>query len=199
MGKIFYIMGKSSSGKDTIYKMLIENERLDLKRIVPYTTRPIRLGERDGVEYHFTDINGMEKLQNENKIIESRSYNTVYGVWHYFTAKDEQIDLTHNDYLIIGTLQSYVNTRDYFGEDKVIPIYIDLDDGERLSRAIERERKQSQPKYEELCRRYLADAADFSEDNLKNAGITRCFENNDLNNCFDEICKYIMSFNDNLK
>jgi guanylate kinase len=194
MGKIFYIMGKSSSGKDTIYKMLIENEKLDLKRIVPYTTRPIRLGERDGVEYHFTDINGMEKLQNENKIIESRSYNTVYGVWHYFTAKDEQIDLVHNDYLIIGTLQSYVNTRDYFGEDKVIPIYIDLDDGERLSRAIERERKQSQPKYEELCRRYLADAADFSEDNLKNAGITRCFENNDLNNCFDEICKYIMSF-----
>jgi guanylate kinase len=134
----------------------------------------------------------MEKLQNENKIIESRSYNTVYGVWHYFTAKDEQIDLVHNDYLIIGTLQSYVNTRDYFGEDKVIPIYIDLDDGERLSRAIERERKQSQPKYEELCRRYLADAADFSEDNLKNAGITRCFENNDLNNCFDEICKFIM-------
>jgi guanylate kinase len=195
MGRIFYIMGKSSSGKDTIYKMLIEDKSLDLKRIVPYTTRPIRSGEEDGVEYHFTDEEGMNKLFDDNKIIECRTYNTVYGAWHYFTAKDEQIDLTNNNYLIIGTLQSYVNTRDYFGTDKVIPIYIDLDDGERLSRAIERERKQHEPKYEELCRRYLADAADFSEDNLNNAGITRYFENNNLEECFREICKFISSFN----
>jgi guanylate kinase len=195
MGRIFYIMGKSSSGKDTIYKMLIEDKSLDLKRIVPYTTRPIRLGEEDGVEYHFTDEEGMNKLFSDNKIIECRTYNTVYGAWHYFTAKDEQIDLINNNYLIIGTLQSYVNTRDYFGTDKVIPIYIDLDDGERLSRAIERERKQHEPKYEELCRRYLADAADFSEDNLKNAGITRYFENNNLEECFREIYKFISSFN----
>jgi guanylate kinase len=195
MGKIFYIMGKSSSGKDTIYKMLINDENLHLKRIVPYTTRPIRSGERDGVEYHFTDIEGMEGLKRDDRIIECRSYDTVYGVWYYFTAKDEQIDLNNNDYLIIGTLQSYVDTRDYFGTDKVIPIYIDLDDGERLSRAINREKSQHHPKYEELCRRYLADAADFSEEKLKNAGITRCFENNNLNNCFSEICKFISSFN----
>lgn len=194
MGKIFYIMGKSSSGKDTVYKKLIANPSLNLKIIVPYTTRPIRIGETDGVEYHFTDIDGMEKLKADNKIIECRSYNTVYGVWYYFTAKDDQINLKYNDYLIIGTLESYVNTRDYFGADKVIPIYIDLDDGERLLRAVNREKSQTQPKYEELCRRYLADAKDFSEDNLKNAGITRYFENDNLEKCFDEICTFISSF-----
>ncbi len=54
MGKIFYLMGKSSSGKDTIYKELIQKFP-KMKRIVLYTTRPRREGERDGVEYFFTD------------------------------------------------------------------------------------------------------------------------------------------------
>ena len=51
MGKIYYLMGKSSSGKDTIYRELIENEKLSLKTILGYTTRPIREGEKEGVEY----------------------------------------------------------------------------------------------------------------------------------------------------
>ena len=42
MGFIFYLMGKSSSGKDTIYKKLIEKENFPLKTVVGYTTRPIR-------------------------------------------------------------------------------------------------------------------------------------------------------------
>ena len=50
MGKIFYIMGKSASGKDTIYKELIE-KMPKFHSIVPYTTRPMREGEKDGVEY----------------------------------------------------------------------------------------------------------------------------------------------------
>ena len=53
MGKIICLMGKSSTGKDTIYKHLLADRRLGLKKIVPYTTRPIRNGERDGVEYFF--------------------------------------------------------------------------------------------------------------------------------------------------
>lgn len=193
MGRIFYIMGKSSSGKDTIYKRLIEKRSLRLKRLVPYTTRPIRSGEVEGVEYHFTDVDGMNVLKSEGKIIECRSYDTVCGVWSYFTAKDNQIDLEKDNYLIIGTLQSYINTRDYFGADRVIPIYISLDDGERLNRAVRRERKQDNPKYEELCRRFLADADDFSEDKLKEAGIVRHFDNYCLKDCLNEICEFILS------
>lgn len=194
MGRVFCIVGKSSSGKDTIYKRLLQNPSLHLRRIVPYTTRPIREGEQEGVEYYFTTVERMMQLQQENKIIECRSYDTVYGAWYYFVAKDSQIDLGKNDYLVIGTLESYMKIRDYFGKDRVIPIYIDLDDGERLTRALEREKRQNQPGYEEMCRRYLADAKDFSQDHLENAGIAIKFDNHDLNTCLKEVAAYIMSY-----
>lgn len=187
MGRIYCIIGKSSSGKDTIYKKLLKNPSLDLKRIVPYTTRPIRAGEREGVEYYFTTVEGMECLRVEDRIIECRAYDTVYGIWYYFMAKDSQIDLEKHDYLVIGTLVSYAKIRDYFGQDRVVPIYIDLDDGERLSRALRRERKQEQPRYEEMCRRFIADAKDFSKENLEQAGITKSYDNHDLKSCLDEI------------
>ena len=95
-------------------------------------------------------------------------------------AKDDQIDLEKFNYLIIGTLESYVKIRDYFGQDKVVPIYIDLVDGERLTRALQREKKQCEPKYEEMCRRFLADSKDFSIENLERAGIMKYFYNNNL-------------------
>lgn len=198
MGRVFCIVGKSSSGKDTIYKKLLINPALQLKRIVLYTTRPIRAGEQEGVEYYFIKEEIMERLQNDGKIIECRSYNTVYGIWYYFMAKDDQIDLEKFNYLIIGTLESYVKIRDYFGQDKVVPIYIDLDDGERLTRALQREKKQCEPKYEEMCRRFLADAKDFSIENLERAGITKYFYNNNLNACLSDITAYILSINERI-
>ena len=48
MGKIFYIMGKSASGKDHIYARLMQHTELNLKKMVLYTTRPIRDGEEEG-------------------------------------------------------------------------------------------------------------------------------------------------------
>lgn len=193
MGSVFCIVGKSSSGKDTIYKKLLINPTLQLRRIVLYTTRPIRAGEQEGVEYYFIKEDVMERLRNNGKIIECRAYNTVYGLWYYFMAKDDQIDLEKFNYLMIGTLESYIKVRDYFGQNKVIPIYIDLDDGERLTRALQREKKQSEPKYEEMCRRFLADAKDFSRENLERAGITKKFYNDNLNACLSDIAAYILS------
>lgn len=194
MGRIFCIIGKSSSGKDTIYKKLLKCHEIGLKNIVPYTTRPIRAGEQEGVEYYFTTVEAMEQMRSENRIIESRAYDTVYGRWYYFTAKDSQLELEKYNYVIIGTLESYIKTRDYFGEDNVVAIYIDLEDGERLSRALRREKKQSKPRYKEMCRRFLADEKDFSEENLNKAGITRRFDNHNLNKCLDEITDYIKSY-----
>lgn len=46
MGKIFYIMGKSASGKDKIYSRLLANEQINLKKLILYTTRPIRQEKR---------------------------------------------------------------------------------------------------------------------------------------------------------
>ena len=72
-----------------------------------------------------------------------------------------------------------------------LPVYIEVEDGLRLARAVERERRQAEPKYAELCRRFLADAEDFSEENLARAGISRRFVNNDLDECLSEIEAYI--------
>ena len=107
MGKIFYVMGKSASGKDTIYKEL--RERIpELKTVVLYTTRPIRDGETEGVEYHFTTVERLDDFRREKRLIEERTYQTVYGPWSYFTVDDGQICLDDRDsYLMIGTLESY--------------------------------------------------------------------------------------------
>lgn len=162
MGKIFYIMGKSASGKDTIFRELKERCP-QLGMVVPYTTRPIRAGEKNGVEYFFTDEAALAKMEAEHKIIEIRSYDTVHGIWKYFTAADGQIDLESSDYLMIGTLESYRKMREYYGEEHLIPLYIEVEDGERLTRALLRERQQAQPKYKEMCRRFLADEEDFQK------------------------------------
>ena len=106
---------------------------------------------------------------------------------------DDQIDLEHQNYLIIGTLESYLKIRDYFGKEKVVPIYIEVEDGERLKRAIAREETQETPKYEELCRRFLADQEDFSEEKIKEAGISRRFENDDLDVCVRNIIDFIVT------
>ena len=193
MGKIFCVMGKSATGKDTIYQQLLQKSTLQLKKIIPYTTRPIREGEADGREYHFCTEADVERLEKDGKIVELRAYDTVYGVWKYFTVNDGNINLEEENYLLIGTLEAYVKIRDYFGADKVIPIYIEVEDGERLIRAIAREKEQDVPKYEEMCRRFLADAKDFSEDNLKNAGIEKRFINRSLDSTLEEVENHITS------
>ena len=73
MGKIFYLMGKSASGKDTIYQELMRDRDLDLKSIVLYTTRPIRDGEQEGIDYHFITEEEVQDLQRSGHIIEMRT------------------------------------------------------------------------------------------------------------------------------
>lgn len=191
MGKIYCVMGKSASGKDSIYHRIMESGELALKPIIPYTTRPIRDGELDGREYHFGTEETVQQLEHKGRVIELRAYNTVYGVWKYFTVDDEHIDLVKYNYLYIVTLDGYTKIREYFGKDHVVPIYIEVEDGERLMRAIARERKQDIPKYEEMCRRFLADTADFSEEKLAEAGVGHRFFNNDFEETVREVTAYI--------
>jgi len=193
MGKLFYVMGKSSSGKDTIFKSLMENQKLGLNAFVMYTTRPIRVGETPGVEYHFTDEAGLSELSAAGKVIELRAYQTVHGIWKYFTADNAEIDLTRKDYAMIGTLESFRAVRDYYGTAQVVPIYVEVEDGERLQRALDRERAQETPKYAEMCRRFLTDSEDFAEEKVIDAGIERRFCNKDLKDCLREITDYILA------
>lgn len=191
--KIIYIVGKSSVGKDTIYQIL--KKKMNIKTYVMYTTRPIRTGEKNGIDYYYLKQEEMEKYINEfdSKVMEYRTYNTVYGPWTYATIIDKQFD-SNEDLLMEGTLESYNAVKKYFkNNDKieVVPIYIEVDDGIRLERALKREREQEKPKYEELCRRFLADSKDFSEDKIIESGITKRFQNADLDECIKEIVDYI--------
>lgn len=192
MGKLFYIMGKSSSGKDTIYENLLQRHDLKLIPFIMYTTRPIRANETDGVQYHFVTEEMLRLMQEEDRVIELRSYDTVQGVWYYFTADGTDVDMEHHNYLALGTLESYAKVRDYYGAERVVPIYIEVSDEQRLARSIKREKKQAAPNYEEVCRRFLADQKDFSEENIKKAGIKKRFANNeDRQICMDEVASYI--------
>ncbi len=191
MGKIYCLMGKSAAGKDTLYKMLMDDRELGLKNVVPYTTRPRRSEEREGVEYHFCDKESFKKMKDEQKVVEYRCYNTCYGEWIYFTADDGTVQLKDGDYLIIGTLEAYDGISKYYGEDNVIPLYVSLDDGVRLERALKRERSQANPKYNEMCRRFLADDEDFSEEKLASLGIKEYYDNFDLNSCYEQIKRKI--------
>ena len=186
MGKIYYMMDKSSSGKDTLYKEVLK-ALPKLKTLVLYTTRPIREGEQEGIEYHFVTDEELERFEKAGKIIEERTYDTVYGAWKYATIEDGQINLAAYDYLVIGTLESYAGMKKCYGAENLVPIYIEVEDGERLSRALSRERQQEQPKYEEMCRRFLADQKDFSEENLEEAGIVRRYYNDDKVQCLEKI------------
>lgn len=190
--KIVYIMGKSSSGKDTIYKKL--NEKLDFNTYIMYTTRPIREGEKEGITYHYISNEKMQRYiegKEKEKLIEYRTYQTVYGPWIYATIADEQFK-TNKNMIMLGTLESYNKMKEIF-KNELIPIYIEVEDGLRLERAIKREKQEKEPKYAELCRRFLADSKDFSEENLKKAGINKRFQNIDLEKCINEIEKEIQT------
>lgn len=187
--KIFCLLGKSSSGKDTIYKQLLQEFNTIIFPLVTYTTRPMREGEVNGKEYFFINEDNYWELLTHGKIIEERHYNTVAGLWRYMTVNDSQFEGDRN-LLVITTLEGLSRYIPYFGLETVIPLYIDLDDGERLQRALDREKKQVNPKYAELCRRYLADAKDFSEDKLSSYDLN-IFVNNQLSQCVDNIISFI--------
>lgn len=195
MGRIFYIMGKSASGKDSIFRMLAGDQELALKTVTMYTTRPKRSGEEDGREYFFRDRAFLLREQAAGRVMECRTYETVLGPWSYFTLDDGQIDLSRSSYLMMGTPESYGNTKKYLesrGRQALIPVYIEVEDGERLLRAVKREMCEKEPHYAEVCRRFLADREDFCRERLDRLGIDRIFQNQELLACKEEIKAVIL-------
>lgn len=184
MRKLYVIMGKSCSGKNIIYSELIKRE--SFKPIILYTTRPMRNNEVDGEDYRF--VSNIGKLPFN--IIEKRTYNVGNVVWEYATLDDGQLKENGN-YITINTLAGFIRLREFYKDSnvKVIPIYIYTSDSIRLKRAYERELLQEKPNYEEILRRYFADASDFSGYKLLLAGIVPGwrFENDNLDECIDRI------------
>lgn len=200
MRNLFYIMGKSASGKDTVYGKL--KEELNFNSYILYTTRPMRNGEEQGKEYNFINNKQFELLKNEGKVIEARYYNVINensqkDIWIYATIADKQLE-KQGDFLTIGTLESYRDIKDYIKLHQelnlnLIPIYIFVDENERKRRAINREQQNGKPNYEEMERRLKKDNYDFSEDKIRQSGISEkeMFENYNLDDCVSKIISYI--------
>ncbi len=186
MGKLYVFMGKSASGKDTLYRLVMKKHK-ELHAVIPYTTRPIRAGETEGEEYHFVTEESMRKMERQNRIVECRCYQTVKGPWYYFTAEDGQIDFQKGDFALISTLEGYEKIRAFYGEKQVVPLYIEVDDMLRMERSLAREKQQETPCVAEVCRRFLADEEDFSEEKLLQMGIVERISNIHLEKALEHI------------
>ena len=191
MGKIILFMGPSSSGKDTIKRRLIKENKFAFKEMIMSTTRPKRTHEVEGREYYFKTVEEMLDLEKQGKIIEKRKYDTVYGPWHYFTTSSS-IDLDNYNYVGSNTLEGLDQFVKFYGIENIISLLVTIDDGLRLQRALDREKKEENPKYQELCRRFLADSIDFSEENINKRPITSIINNNSsLDNTMEEVEKVL--------
>ena len=164
MSKIFCIVGQSACGKDTFYRAVLEKYGNELSPVIPATTRPMRAGERDGIDYHFVTFEQLAQLEADGMVIEKRGYNTVHGLWIYFTMK---FDLAPGqNYILISTLEGAERLQAHYGKENVPIIFLSVDAKLRLIRSIEREARESAPDYREVCRRFLADEQDFAVDKI---------------------------------
>ena len=167
MNKIFYIMGKSGTGKDSMFNLFMNDIKTgmfldydcgNIKPLVMNTTRPKRDGEINGETYNFVTEEQMRKDIDDNKVVEMRSYNTIDGVWYYYTSTDN-INLKECSYIATsGTPTSYEEMKKVYG-DSMVPIMMLVEKDERFLRLVEREKRQKNPNYVELCRRFLSDEA----------------------------------------
>lgn len=189
-GKIFCLMGKSASGKDSVYALLRDSfDRLGLRQLVMYSTRPMRAGEANGYEYNFISADELDALDEAGKVIERRDYSTMYGTWSYAIVDDAQLSDSQCYVVKEETPQGTTALIEHFGHEHVFPIYIYVEDGVRLLRALSREMGQNMPKYDEVCRRYLSDCRDFEQ--VDGDGSVPRFVNDNLEKCAGEIEAYI--------
>ncbi len=161
MGKIFCLIGKSGSGKDTLFKRILLDKIPGITPVIPYTTRPKRFDENDGENYVFVSPVRLKQMEEKGEVLEKREYNTTKGLWTYFTVKFQMEK--DKDYILIATPAAAGVIAEYYGGDNVHVIMLNIDDGERLIRCVKREQLQSSPDYIEICRRFIADGEDFSD------------------------------------
>ena len=139
--KIFALLGYSSVGKDTILKQVLKDID-DVKPIISTTTRPMRKGETEGVEYYFID--DTEFFRRGTDFVEQRIYHTKVkengvekdATWRYGI---ERIELEKDDYLIvIVDSVGYKELKNYVGNNKIVPIFISAPQEELKARALAR-------------------------------------------------------------
>lgn len=148
--KILAIYGMSAAGKDTLMSSLLEKDGLN--KIVLTTSRPQRDNEIDGRDYFFKKKK--EILRDRDNYLWPIEYND----WIYAINKNA----IKEDEINVGVFNPYWMTKLF--EDKnehidLMAIEVLASDKTRLMRSLTREER---PDCDEICRRFIADKADFS-------------------------------------
>jgi len=164
MNHIYCLLGKSCSGKDTLYKELQKKISNSINFVVRYTTRPRRLNECDGKNYHFISSFELAKYKAENKIFESESFDTHGEKYEYATGIDS-IDLTKDSIIIVSfaALKKFII---YYGVEIVIGICLEASDEIRFQRSLERYNNNSKSNIKKIWQRMAQDEKDFSNNNI---------------------------------
>lgn len=95
---MYILAGRSCSGKNAVAEELIKRGH---KRCITYTSRPMRQGEVDGVDYHFISDSDFIRLKNEGFFAEYISYDTTHGIWWYGTAASDFKDDDNKKFIIL--------------------------------------------------------------------------------------------------
>lgn len=160
MFKIIVLVSPSGAGKDTILNELVS--RKFVEPIVSTTSRPMRQGETNGIEYNFVDEETAINKLDSDDFIEYRLYDVQDGSRWIYGVEKGSFDVNNNTtYCVILDFQGLKQMEKYlYGlgkEDSLISIYIDVPLQERLRRSLHREGGLTDLKCLEICRRALDD------------------------------------------
>ena len=100
------MIGKTASGKDSILSKLVTEH--GYKRVITYTTRPMRKGEQQDITYHFISEEEFKQKITEGFFAEYKTYHTQFGTWYYGTAI-EDLENTDDKTVIILTPSGYMD------------------------------------------------------------------------------------------
>lgn len=159
---IYVLLGKSNTGKSTIFKELIKLTSEDnwIEPLKSYTTRPKRDEDTSANEYVFCDREYYTQLSKEHGVLEHSVYDTAHGYWFYFTRKEDV--KPDKRYIKILNPTGYYQLKNTAKETNlfdVVGIEIVCDDKVRLSRI---ESRNDGTSMAERQRRIKADEKDFA-------------------------------------
>lgn len=180
------LLGKSASGKDTVVNNLIHN--YGYEKIITWTTRPMRPGEKQNLTYHFTDDEDFEEKIEEGFFAEWKKYNSVFGTWYYGTAVQD-ITNNPNNKIIILTPSGYEDIKEYINDEEILSVYLDSS-----LRTLYKRLKFRGDNPKEIKRRLLHDIKDFK--GIKNK-VNVVIKNNTRD--LDELTELIKDMHDIVK
>lgn len=146
---IYCLVGESASGKSTIEKRLKDDK--GVPNIISYTTRPMRKGEVDGVNYHYITQERFLELQEQGFFVET----AMYREWMYGLTLDN-IDYKNENYIAVVTVHGLMELIQAVGKEFVKAIYIKVSERDRMFRLLSRGDET-----DEIIRRIENDRHDF--------------------------------------